>query len=97
LHRLRHFPVTGLKIDRSFVDELATSKIARLIIRATIELGHALGLQIIAEGVETAGQARDLAALGVDVYQGYFLSPPLPEDELFVWLQDKLYRRPAAT
>lgn len=97
LHRLRHFPVTGLKIDRSFVDELAASKIARLIIRATIELGHALGLQIIAEGVETAGQARDLAALGVDVYQGYFLSPPLPEDELFVWLQDKLYRRPAAT
>ncbi|MCF4165897.1 GGDEF domain-containing phosphodiesterase [Zavarzinia compransoris] len=97
LHRLRHFPVSGLKIDRSFVCELAMSKIARVIIRATIELGHALGLQIIAEGVETAAQAADLASLGVDVYQGYYLSRALPESELFLWLQDKLYRLPTAT
>ncbi|PWR25063.1 putative bifunctional diguanylate cyclase/phosphodiesterase [Zavarzinia aquatilis] len=86
LHRLRHFPVSGLKIDRSFVGELGQSNVARLIIRATIELGHAMGLQIIAEGVETLAQAEDLALLGVDVYQGYVLSRPLPEAELMRWI-----------
>lgn len=87
LHRLRHFPVTGLKIDRSFVGELGQSNVARLIIRATIELGHAMGLQIIAEGVETVAQAEDLALLGVDVYQGYVLSRPLPEADLMRWIE----------
>ncbi|MCW0181673.1 putative bifunctional diguanylate cyclase/phosphodiesterase [Zavarzinia sp.] len=87
LHRLRHFPVTGLKIDRSFVGELGQSNVARLIIRATIELGHAMGLEIIAEGVETVSQAEDLALLGVDVYQGYILSRPLPEAELMRWIR----------
>ncbi|MFA5121722.1 putative bifunctional diguanylate cyclase/phosphodiesterase [Zavarzinia sp.] len=86
LHRLRRFPATGLKIDRSFVDELATSKAAALIVRATVELGHGMGLEIIAEGVETVEQLELLARLGVDQYQGYRLAKPMPEDELMRWL-----------
>lgn len=88
LHRLRHFPVSGLKLDRSFVHELGHSSVARLIIRASIELGHALGLQIVGEGVETLAQAEDLAVLGIDAYQGFLLSKPLPEGDLLRWIAD---------
>jgi EAL domain-containing protein (putative c-di-GMP-specific phosphodiesterase class I) len=62
------------------------------IVRSTIDLGRNLGLRVVAEGVETEGVWNRLAALGCTVAQGYYLSRPLPADELRAWL---LERQPA--
>jgi len=71
-------PVAALKIDRSFVIEMATSRYARTIVETVISLAHSLGLKVIAEGVDAEEQAALLAALGCDQMQGYLISRPLP-------------------
>ena len=75
---LRQFPIDVLKIDKRFVDDLATNNDDREIATAILAMGHALRLSVIAEGVETAEQLAFLEANGCDSYQGYFFSPPLP-------------------
>jgi len=76
---LRRFPVELLKVDRAFVDGLGDSGDAedRAIVAAVINLAHTLGMQAIAEGVETADQLAELRALGCDMAQGYFVSKPI--------------------
>jgi EAL domain-containing protein (putative c-di-GMP-specific phosphodiesterase class I) len=76
---LRRFPVELLKVDRAFVDGLGDSGDAedRAIVAAVISLAHTLGMQAIAEGVETAEQLADLRELGCDMAQGYFVSKPI--------------------
>jgi len=76
---LRRFPVELLKVDRAFVDGLGDSGDAedRAIVAAVVSLAHTLGMQAIAEGVETAEQLADLRALGCDMAQGYFVSKPI--------------------
>jgi diguanylate cyclase (GGDEF)-like protein len=75
LHRL---PIAGLKIDRSFVSELASGEQAVAIVRSIVALAETLGLYTIAEGVETAEQLAVLQSLGVVYAQGFFFSPALP-------------------
>ena len=75
---LRRLPLDCLKIDRSFVAELEESAEARSIVSATIALAHNLRLRVVAEGVETAGQARLLTELGADLQQGYLHGRPGP-------------------
>jgi EAL domain-containing protein (putative c-di-GMP-specific phosphodiesterase class I) len=79
---LKRFPVDIIKIDRSFVDGLATDPGDAAIVSAVIGLGHALGLRVIAEGVETVEQLQELVALGCDDAQGYFLAPPQPAQDI---------------
>lgn len=74
LAHLRDYPAQGLKIDRRFVAGLGWSFADTTIVRATIELAHALGLQAMAEGVETEEQEESLRALGCDLAQGYLWS-----------------------
>jgi diguanylate cyclase (GGDEF)-like protein/PAS domain S-box-containing protein len=74
LHRL---PVDALKIDRSFVAEVARRRESAEIVRTIVQLGHNLGLRVIAEGVETEPQREVLRHLGCDYAQGYFYSPPV--------------------
>ena len=76
LQALDRWPVDMLKIDKSFVDRLATDARSRRIAWGIIGLGHAFGLSVVAEGVETAEQLQELRALGCDVGQGYLFSPP---------------------
>jgi EAL domain-containing protein (putative c-di-GMP-specific phosphodiesterase class I) len=76
LRSLERFPVTEIKIDRTFVSELATNPSKRVIVRAVIDLGHALGLTVVAEGVETEAQRAMLVEMGCPVGQGYLLEPP---------------------
>jgi EAL domain-containing protein (putative c-di-GMP-specific phosphodiesterase class I) len=71
-----------IKIDKSFVLEMATEHSDAAIVRSTIELAHNLGLQVIAEGVEDRQIWEELARLGCDYAQGYYLSRPLPADKL---------------
>lgn len=75
--RLSSFPWDALKIDRSFINELAPDTQAEHLVRATIVMAHALGAQVIAEGVETAEQLALLTSLDCDVIQGYLLARPL--------------------
>ncbi|MCA1823752.1 MAG: EAL domain-containing response regulator [Frankia sp.] len=77
LSRLRELPLDELKIDKSFVMTLATDTRDAAIVRSTIELGHRLGKQVVAEGVETAETRILLADLGCDLGQGYFWSRPV--------------------
>jgi diguanylate cyclase (GGDEF)-like protein len=74
-------PADALKIDQSFVRPIKTSAPAREVVPAIISLAHALGMTVIAEGVETSLQAETLAALGCDFLQGYFVGPPVPADD----------------
>ncbi|MFN8022950.1 MAG: PAS domain S-box protein [Acidimicrobiales bacterium] len=82
LSYLRRLPVTAVKIDRSFVQGVGDSLTDEAIIEAVIDLSHALGLRVIAEGVEDVGQARSLVRMGADHAQGYHFGRPVPPDEV---------------
>ncbi len=82
---LKRLPVDELEIDQTFVRQLATDEADAAIVRATVGLGHSLGLEIVAEGVEDGESWARLAAWGCDVAQGYHLSRPLPADEVAGW------------
>ena len=79
LAQLTRLPVDVLKIDRAFVDGIDKSPENRAVIRAVIGLGRALGLKLVAEGVENGAQRRELCSLGCDFIQGYYFHRPLTE------------------
>jgi EAL domain-containing protein (putative c-di-GMP-specific phosphodiesterase class I) len=85
LANLRRLPIDQLKIDRSFVTPMLRDESDLIIVRSTINLGHDLGLQIIAEGVEDRPTLMQLAELGADLAQGYHLSRPLPAPAFDDW------------
>jgi diguanylate cyclase len=78
--------VQELKIDRSFVAGMAADRGDATIVRSTIDLASNLGLQVVAEGVETEQTRRRLAALGCDLGQGYLFAPPLEPSALGAWV-----------
>ncbi|MSP44264.1 MAG: EAL domain-containing protein [Alphaproteobacteria bacterium] len=82
---LRQFPLSTLKIDRSFITEMSESAEDIAIVRAVIALAHSLHLQVIAEGVENEKQLNILRQEKCDQVQGYFYSKPLPLDQLVKW------------
>ena len=86
LSRLRDMPVDRLKIDRSFVRDLCDDDDAAAIVASTIAMGHALGLTLTAEGVESGEVLDRLDEMGCDSAQGYYVCRPLPEAELLDWL-----------
>jgi len=79
---LQRFPVTVLKIDRSFVRGLGLDAADEAIVESVVHLAHALGLRVVAEGVECADQIAALHRLGCDVVQGYYLARPAPAAEI---------------
>jgi EAL domain-containing protein (putative c-di-GMP-specific phosphodiesterase class I) len=87
MQQLKNIPATELKIDRSFVMDMESSEKDRIMVRKTIELGHELGMCVVAEGVETREQLDLLRQSGCDCAQGYFFSRPLPPEELVIWLE----------
>jgi EAL domain-containing protein (putative c-di-GMP-specific phosphodiesterase class I) len=86
---LRGLPVDKIKIDRSFVENMATSKSDGVIVASLIDLAHNLGLQVIAEGVENEATARELARLGCDAAQGFHLSMPRTGLDLTRWITEQ--------
>ncbi|MCU1673590.1 MAG: bifunctional diguanylate cyclase/phosphodiesterase [Frankiales bacterium] len=92
---LKRLEANELKIDKSFVFAMTQNSNDAVIVRSTIELGHNLGLRLVAEGVEDAETWAMLKALGCDVIQGYHLSRPLDGAALRRWISD--YQRPLAT
>jgi diguanylate cyclase (GGDEF)-like protein len=83
---LQSLPVSSIKIDKSFVMQMAEDPGNATIVQSTIDLGHNLGLKVVAEGVEDADSYNKLVALGCDYAQGYFLSRPLSPEKATVWL-----------
>ncbi len=84
---LKRLPVHELKIDKSFVQGLMKDRNDAIIVRAAIDLGHAMGLVQVAEGVENQQTWHGLIALGCDMLQGNFLSKPLPAADFIRWLR----------
>ena len=86
LARLKHLPVDELKIDISFIQRMLHDSRDENIVRAIIDLAHNLQLRVVAEGVEDEATLQRLIAMGCDIAQGHFLSPPLPLEQLRSWL-----------
>ena len=86
LSYLRQLPVRELKIDQSFVINLLTDEQDEVIVRSTIDLGHNLGLEVVAEGVESEAVLERLRSFGCDVAQGYCISRPLTARRFLSWL-----------
>jgi diguanylate cyclase len=83
---LKRLPVSELKIDKSFVQDMLASAEDAAIVRSTIELARNLGLRVVAEGVETSEHWEQLLRFGCHTAQGYHLARPLPPTELVAWL-----------
>ncbi len=87
---LRDLPVDELKIDRSFVASVTTDPRSAAIVRSTIELAHALGLKVVAEGIEDKPALDALTAFGCDYAQGYHFSRPVPAEAFTAWTHTRL-------
>lgn len=95
---LRNLPVDAIKIDRSFVTGMDRNENDAAIVRTSVDLAHNLGLEVIAEGVESDETLRRLQELGCDAAQGLYISRPLTADELQAWLRQSSWahkKRPA--
>jgi diguanylate cyclase (GGDEF)-like protein len=90
LANLKRLPVDGLKIDKSFVIDMAHDASDAAIVRSTIELAHNLGLRVVAEGVESADAWNRLMEMGCDLAQGFHVARPLPADACGRLLADRL-------
>jgi EAL domain-containing protein (putative c-di-GMP-specific phosphodiesterase class I) len=85
---LQRLPVEEIKIDRSFVGQLSANAGGSAIVRATIELGSSLGLDVVAEGVEDDRTLQALKRMGCSTAQGYFIGRPMPVGELEGWMRN---------
>jgi diguanylate cyclase (GGDEF)-like protein len=94
---LKRLPIAELKIDRSFVLGMDSDPNDAALVRGTIDLGHNLGLTVVAEGVETATQVAALRRLGCDIAQGFHYAHPMPADAFGSWLRQRPARPGADT
>jgi EAL domain-containing protein (putative c-di-GMP-specific phosphodiesterase class I) len=90
LSHLARMPVHEVKIDRSFVQGLESDPEFAPVVRSAIDMGHGLGLKVVAEGIETEAAAVRLRDFGCDIGQGYLYAKPMPIDALDRWLEDKV-------
>ncbi len=88
LAQLKRFPIDVLKIDQGFIRDIPQSEDDMAISAAIIAMGHSMGLSVLAEGVETAGQLAFLQERGCDTYQGYLCSRPVPADAFAALLRE---------
>ncbi|MFM9426644.1 diguanylate cyclase (GGDEF)-like protein/PAS domain S-box-containing protein [Variovorax sp. GrIS 2.14] len=96
LNYLNRFPIDKLKIDRSFVHRMLDEPADLAIARAIIGLGHTLGLQVVAEGVEKEQEAATLRGARCDELQGFYIAKPMPAQELATWWIRERERQPSA-
>jgi diguanylate cyclase (GGDEF)-like protein/PAS domain S-box-containing protein len=94
---LKRFPIDKLKIDQSFVKDLATDPDDAAIVKATVLLGHSLHLKVIAEGVETKEQLEYLTSIGCDEIQGYYYSKPLIAEEFVKLISNEINKSGIST
>jgi len=85
LSYLHTLPVTSVKIDRSFIERLGTQEDSESVVKAIIDMGHATGLNVVAEGVSDERLQQHVSSMGCDVAQGFYWSRPLPVEEFNAW------------
>ena len=85
---LAKLPINELKIDRGFISDIDSSSAHAGIVRSIVELGHHLGLGVVAEGVETVEELETVSTTGCDVVQGYLYARPMPLEQLALWLDE---------
>lgn len=90
---LKNLPVDEIKIDKSFVMEMDKDKDDFIIVKSTIELGHTLGLTVVAEGVENENVWNKLKELGCNCGQGYYMARPLPPGQVRQWFLESPWAR----
>jgi diguanylate cyclase (GGDEF)-like protein len=90
LSHLARMPVHEVKIDRSFIKELESNPEFATVVRSAIDMGHSLGLQVVAEGIESEVGAQRLREFKCDIAQGYLYARPMPLDQLETWLEGKI-------
>lgn len=93
---LKRLPITEIKIDRSFVTDMTRNANDAVIVHSVIDLGHNLGLEVIAEGVENKETWEHLKADGCDMAQGFYLGRPMENNDLATWIRDWNTGMPAA-
>jgi EAL domain-containing protein (putative c-di-GMP-specific phosphodiesterase class I) len=86
LSHLARMPVDEMKIDRSFIQSLESDPEFATVVRSAIDMGHGLGLKVVAEGIETAAAANRLREFGCDIAQGFFYARPMSGESLETWL-----------
>ncbi len=91
---LKKLPVSELKIDQSFVMQMAVDKDDATIVRSTIDLGHNMGLVVVAEGIENQASWDMLQSMGCDLAQGYYISRPMAADVLEHWIEQGVWKSP---
>jgi len=91
---LKQFPVDEVKIDRSFVTDMLHDESNSVIVKSTIDLGHNLGMKVVAEGVENVECLNLLKSLGCDAAQGYYISRPLEAEAFVQWLAQRSAQPP---
>jgi len=87
LANLKDIPAKKIKLDRAFVTVLPEDRRAQAVVRAMTQLGHELGMTVVAEGCERQEEIDALLDAGVDAIQGFFYARPMPEDTLLAWLK----------
>ncbi|HUV68025.1 MAG TPA: EAL domain-containing response regulator [Terracidiphilus sp.] len=85
--QLVRLPFSEIKVDKSFVVNAKQSKESRTVIKSIVDLGHSLGLEVTAEGVEDLETFNYLHKVGCDLAQGYFIAPPIPGEAAYLWLE----------
>jgi len=85
MEKLKQLPFTELKVDRSFVCGATRDSVARAILESSVQMGHALGMSVVAEGAETQEDWDLLFAIGCDEVQGYFVARPMPAEDFIAW------------
>lgn len=96
LSYLKSFAADEIKIDQSFIRSVSTSQTNRIMVQSTIEMAHALGMKVVAEGVEDAQTFNLLRKLDCDTVQGWYIGKPVPTDEFVnLWCADKVFVRKA--
>jgi diguanylate cyclase (GGDEF)-like protein len=95
LSYLRQLPAKELKVDRAFITDIVTSVDARAVVDAVVKLAHALGLRVVAEGVETQGQQAILAGMGCDELQGFLFARPMSAQAILLWATEDKQNAPA--
>lgn len=94
---LKDFPITEVKLDRSFITDISKSKESFSIVKSTIDLAHQLNASTVAEGVENFDVEQVLIELNCDQLQGYHLARPMPLDQFLDWLDNYYQERNDAT
>jgi EAL domain-containing protein (putative c-di-GMP-specific phosphodiesterase class I) len=93
---LKDLPVDELKVDRSFVKDMTRNDRNNILVQSAVDLGHNLGLSVVAEGVEDQATLASLRAVGADIVQGYFLGRPMRAELLEAWIAEHAARLGAA-